>query len=585
MSRGANPRTGLITPFISVGNSENGGNNDYVHVKRVQNEADPRVGAGERWRQDELGWSLVEGMNEPDPNTATNCFGKGTALSAAQEQIYEPQQWGPALIPRVPSHTQVEHYVDEAQSNTYRAPKSTSKDQIAYSDPRPALPSFKSLSASPFQIPRKDVGSNRPASRSPTAGLRSHGHLSLARNGRKAELTDNPLQSGLHCSPYYAHPAGACPCRSSQCNQAISLKAEPKHGSSDLAGIHPHQAPYSSEVFSHRVNPRPTSINPNLKVRDRRPTQLFSVPPRVHPSNKGDPNVKNADGSLSIPDHVVLEQRPHFKRVQATTAVPVIQLSKHVGSTEPGRNEAPPVPYQARAILAQNGNSGPDASTQRSNSRQLNGIMKTAYKNPNSLLAFEPHPIAKQSTPPDQVNTVTSVTKVHATKLTSTASSTIGRPCTSHHAEAESQVSEQKTSNTAGADMQEQASSESRLVRRKSTGQAVGAQESLLTFAGEVCAAIDWESLLGQLAALLKHATLTWRQMPWAARMLRSQNAEVWEYLLAVRHVVLTLLYLTMLLAVLGSILRVLKLVVELGSCLWYPMGLVLTVMRWILLH
>ena len=62
-SRGANPRTGLITPYIFEETGEGTEENDYVHIRNVQKEPTSTTGVQEKWRQDELGWSLLEGVN------------------------------------------------------------------------------------------------------------------------------------------------------------------------------------------------------------------------------------------------------------------------------------------------------------------------------------------------------------------------------------------------------------------------------------------------------------------------------------------------------------------------------------------
>lgn len=578
-SRGANPRTGLITPFISTGNLQNGDDNDYVRLNRVQDESDLRVGADERWRQDELGWSLVGRMRHPDLNTTTNCF---SSASAAQKQIHEPEPWGPALIPRTPSRTTVKQHVSAAQSKAPRALEPANKDQVSCLNPRSLLHSSKAPSESRFRIPRKEIGSNRSASSSPIASPRWHAPPSFVRNGHNAVLTDNALQSGLPDNRYHGHLAAPCPGRSSHCNRAVPFRAKSKHGSFNLARVYSHQASYPPDSFSTRVDSVPIPINPYLKARYRRPTQLLPVRLRVHPSKKGNANVEIANRCLSISGGLGVEQRPHFKRVKATAAVPMIQVSRHVESTESGRNGASPTPYQARAGLAQNEDSAKDATTGPSNQRQVNGIADAARKDFNNMQAFEPHPMSKHSSPPDRVEIDPSVQEVHATESNPRASSKSDRRCTKHHAQAKSLISGQKTSSNGVGTY---ASSEPRLVRCKSTGTAVEAQESFIAFAGEICAIVDWEGLLRHLATVLKHAALTWRQMPWVVRVLRSQNAKVWDYLLAVRHVAMMLLYLAMLLGVLGGALKMLKLVVELGDCLWYPMGLALTMVKWILLH
>ena len=62
VERGANPRTGLVSPFVVSDNSEERLGGDYIAVDEVGS-AGPSLGRRTRsgkWKQDSLGWSLVE---------------------------------------------------------------------------------------------------------------------------------------------------------------------------------------------------------------------------------------------------------------------------------------------------------------------------------------------------------------------------------------------------------------------------------------------------------------------------------------------------------------------------------------------
>lgn len=144
VERGANPRTGLVSPFVVNDNSEDCLGGDYIAVDEAGS-AGPSLGRRTRsgkWKQDSLGWSLVEspllgpiaqsmsdkvsrtvstkqledrllverpGMDEPDPRNMTNeqirkyqegiareyKRGGGNIAMLNPDTLPSPQQWTP----------------------------------------------------------------------------------------------------------------------------------------------------------------------------------------------------------------------------------------------------------------------------------------------------------------------------------------------------------------------------------------------------------------------------------------------------------------------------------------------------------
>lgn len=64
IGRGANPRTGIISPFSQEEPYQAGEENDYIHVRGVHRATNEKTGAHEPWRQDALGWSLIECLSD-----------------------------------------------------------------------------------------------------------------------------------------------------------------------------------------------------------------------------------------------------------------------------------------------------------------------------------------------------------------------------------------------------------------------------------------------------------------------------------------------------------------------------------------
>ncbi|KAL8927413.1 MAG: hypothetical protein Q9172_001344 [Xanthocarpia lactea] len=60
ISRGANPRTGLITPFVSDEFGPDSDEGDYVRARNMRKDCESVPTAQGHWRQGHIGWSLVE---------------------------------------------------------------------------------------------------------------------------------------------------------------------------------------------------------------------------------------------------------------------------------------------------------------------------------------------------------------------------------------------------------------------------------------------------------------------------------------------------------------------------------------------
>lgn len=106
---------------------------------------------------------------------------------------------------------------------------------------------------------------------------------------------------------------------------------------------------------------------------------------------------------------------------------------------------------------------------------------------------------------------------------------------------------------------------------------------SILTVALEIASLIDFGQVQTQLLKAVEHGALAAGRTPWAVRTLMSQDADVRAYLFAARCMMVTSLYLVILLSVFAAGFRTLELLVEIGHCIWYPFGVLLSVAGWIL--
>lgn len=73
------------------------------------------------------------------------------------------------------------------------------------------------------------------------------------------------------------------------------------------------------------------------------------------------------------------------------------------------------------------------------------------------------------------------------------------------------------------------------------------------------------------------------RQIAWAAQILRGPSPRVQDILLAPWYFAKAFIYLVVLFSLLGGVLRLFNVLLELGNCVWYPVGLLLAMIRWML--
>ncbi|KAI4287326.1 MAG: hypothetical protein L6R35_003421 [Caloplaca aegaea] len=576
-SRGANPRTGIISPYISNETSEASDGNDYVHIGRVRNECDLKIGAGERWRQDELGWSLVGSTNRWYSPLETPSSSGAQSKSTDSKQKYGSRLLGWDLHQEPSGPTQGGGYGTTGQSVATGVSASANMQDTYTLSPnrRSPLPKHDSQSPSRFRIPRKDVGSSMDSPRlSPTP--RPYGVANFDRDVHGVSPKDDALP---HCLTSVAtrphdYPLEVSPGRSSHSNLAATSRPANRYGSLGILEAQQNLGRYPLDVIAARVDSLPPSVSPNLKSKYRPSKELFPARLRGHLSPKHSPEPTDADRSFARGEGAILEQRPQFKRVQATTAVPVAQSVKHTEATEGLKaktSHAPPAPsrgaevpgYHADEIKlagSRSPSSGP-TSTSVCAARKASGNVQQVHKSQ----AIGPGGIAKS------------------------VSARAGSACERRHG-AETSLKKQNVPRKSGAhttqeDGPKHGNTYHTLVRRKSIRSATEIRDTLLAFGWELCALVDLDRLKGQLVEGIAHAALIVRRMPWAVRTLRRLDANVWDYLLAVRYVVMALLYLMMLLGFLRAVLKMLKVVVELGTCVWYPVGLLLKMVRWTLLH
>ncbi|KAL9030111.1 MAG: hypothetical protein Q9196_001722 [Gyalolechia fulgens] len=590
--RGANPRTGIISPYILSGNSEASDGNDYVHVGWAQKERESAASANERWRQDDLGWSLIECANKySEPKVIATSSSDLSTAGTARKQIHascsgdKATNGGQLPKGRIEPDGKTEHSIRDGigQEFTRNDTGLSSNGNVSISSPV----NRRALSQSLFCIPRKAVGSRKCLlearsdqiqRKSPVSGPYGHNAASKDKASRSVlpPCLDNTAL-GFHAYP--SQPYRICSPQSSA--------PQVRHRYGDLGVREPHletQAFYPPDRdVSFGTSPS-LPVNPRLETTYRRPKELLSARLPWLPTLDSRDNHKEKDINPITNKDKAMEQRPQLKRVKATTSVPVTHVVKHMADTAANKIEAPRSLYGARAASspyqgATWGEEGPMLNAGALDASACTA--RKAFRLTQTLRSGQE--ITKKPLLEDAIE--------RSLPLLNRDNVSIPEPTAFPHRrtlEDPSNVCYRARSNDSSL-----AAVETDFADWTNRNPAVGRSkrdkkellDSLLVVVDELSSLIDYCRIRRYVYDVTKQALLSFHQAPWAIRTLRSQNAEVWDYFLAVRHMMMAILYLVMLLSVLVAVLKVLKFIAGIGRCFWYPVGLLITTIQWIMLY
>lgn len=549
--RGANPRTGIISPYILSGNPEVTGAKDYVQVGWVRNELKSTEAVNERWRQDDYGWSLVEragGLSRGDID---------------RKQIHAPDaraqatSEGQSLKGLVKTHENTDHSVLD-----YARQQSLWKNTGLFMDGTgSSLVDRKVPPHSLFRIPRKAVGSSEC-----TFKVRSgNGQNTLSKDKTSASFPltclyppqpsrtqspKNPVRQGRHkYDNFGAREPGIT---------LQGLNSSIQYTSSDTS----HSSHVNSvlETTTYRRSPE------LLPVRFRAPSTLDSNYNR----SKRDVN--------PLTNCQAMEQRPQIKRVIATTSVPTTRLIKEMDKSPINQTEVHPTSYKAGAASSPCqgviwGKVDPtlnavilDASTCTARKALRLTCSQKLHEEMTKKVPLEDVPM--RGLPPLNLDSVY--------KAKQTVSPDARAPEKQSNVCCNRIRSNDSFRNAVETDLTEWTRRDS----SKSDNKALSAL--FLVAIKELLSLIDYGRIHRQLYNVIKHALQTLHQAPWAIQTLKSQTAEVLDYILAIRLMLMSTLYLAMLFSVLAATLKVLNLMADIGRCLWYPMDLLMATIQWI---
>lgn len=264
MQRGANPRTGLVTPFIMIDASKASTGNDYINTKPQHPKRRHRSNG--RWKQDNAGWSLTDSpLPSPVAQTEGQMQSRAASVRSIQDRFVVDMPGVDNPYPMQMTNEQIEQYQRSVESvcGTERE-----KDEIV----EPSLSSTRCL---PSKISRKEVGSETPRE---DAFTRRHLQINDKKGPLRAQLlnesTTNPFLGGLANAAIPDQPA-----RLSQYLPRFDL-------------LHPSH--FASLPPTYR---RPSDILPTGRQKaNPRPDTLSAVD-----SSPSRPKVYRQDGAIKVP--------------------------------------------------------------------------------------------------------------------------------------------------------------------------------------------------------------------------------------------------------------------------------------------
>ncbi|KAL8723321.1 MAG: hypothetical protein Q9225_000373 [Loekoesia sp. 1 TL-2023] len=587
-SRGANPRTGVISPYILGGASEAGDETDYVHIGWVQKERESTACPNERWRQDDLGWNLVEGASvHSDSEIVTTSSSDPSTADAAQDQIeLSTARVGDMNLQQYPQSQRLagEHrktdqsILHDASGDSVRGDGDVSSHRSTSS-----LAGRRVPSGSLFQIPRKAVGSKKGSQTVPL----NTSQLGVPISGLYREnMTSKDKASQSFLSTYldntalgfHAYPSANHGNRGPNRDQTFIPKARQRYGSLGVCELDRKNQglqPSDRYVSSHQYSSPP--FNPNLETTYRRPKELLPARLREHPTLHSATHVEHSNNE-TIHRESVIEQRPNIKRVLATTTVPVTKLVKHTENTRFDETDAPLSFSREKAPFSHHRDRAREEATKACGINASTCAARKAFHNTQASTSYQ-ETLLKPFPTNNAEQNLSSLNRGFVSNIGVRASPNQRIPKKQNHTLLDNSPT------AAGTDLAERAGCNRSLGHRRSIRDTKEVFDSLLAVAKELGSLFDFDRVQKQLSNMIRQAALTFHHAPWAIRTLRSQNAKVWDYLLAVRHVLMAVFYLVMLLSVLAAVLKVLKLLAEIGRCFWWPVGLLFRMVRWIVLQ
>ena len=315
MQRGANPRTGVVSPYVlsdAIGDSLKG---NYIAMEKEKAKRESERGRARsgRWKQDSLGWSLIdESLLYPVAQTPTKSLSQGLSVNGWQDNV---------AVEKPFSYNREEGPAVRERPDAVQTLVQWGSDWLS-------IPS-----KGPNKIHRKEVGSGRSQRKGSDeimAAKRQAKHLSkLGVMKSRTIMSSSPQNRSFHSSESSQHSKKSC--------EAPKPRQSPSRLVADQTTYYPPylaaQSPCVPRTITQQSSPKTLSpplphlhfLHPNNPsdftyptVSYRRPQQL--LPARLKLSGTG----TTTDTSYTAPDPSC---RPQVRRKNGATTVPKLLVN------------------------------------------------------------------------------------------------------------------------------------------------------------------------------------------------------------------------------------------------------------------
>lgn len=353
VERGANPRTGLVSPCIT--SEDSGGNieNDYIAVRRVPvpRPSARRAGSSGRWKQDSQGWSLVDGpLLSPIAQSTSDKPSREVSVKMLQDKLLAEMPGVDNPEPDNLTPEQIRRYQESIErAERYGGGSHAVVDPDTLPSPRNWTPEGPSTPPGKLQkIQRKKVGSSlspggissdtmiingqtRAASLpTPRNDIRESQRVRITTPSAMAEGKSPRIALDLE-DPFLGPRSQVCQTASGTHFLSPPKARQGAHHRRPLEERNPPGAPSAHRPNFPNLNqylpslqfPHPSRFADLAAASYRRPAQL--LPARLRPLDQKRRIVE--DASITIPtiiskQETKKEQRPRIQRLGGSTIVP-----------------------------------------------------------------------------------------------------------------------------------------------------------------------------------------------------------------------------------------------------------------------